>query len=97
MGGTCGNVLIFLMPGALLVEYAASKARTSRQRRQLAAELEGPLAGAEVGAGAPGAPPPYRLWTSKLFWAGVLLLAISAGLFVLTFVTTFSPPAAATS
>ncbi|PRW56012.1 AAAP family transporter: amino acid [Chlorella sorokiniana] len=102
VGGTCGNVLILFMPGCLLVQYARSKHVESRKRRQLlaeAAQLEAPLlnggaggaAGASGEAAEPALPPLYSLWWSKLFWSGVVLLLLSAGLAVLTVYTTLYP------
>lgn len=78
------------MPGALLVNYARSKHRHSRQRRQQHAAAE--AAALEGGQGlrepllaeAAQAAPLYSLWGSKLFWSGVVLLCISAGLLLLT-------------
>ena len=77
------------MPGLLLIEYAASKHRDSHRRWRLHAEASFPLVGEEDEGVAP--PPLYRLWASKLFWAGVLLLLISGGLLMLTLVTTLRP------
>ena len=60
LGGTCGSVLIFMMPGALLVQYAAGKHRQSRQQRweqeQQGQHLREPLlaAAAEDGGGGNG-------------------------------------------
>lgn len=84
------------MPGCLLVEYALCKWRQSLQRRRLhleaAAALEG---GPQLEGGGSAAPPIYRLWTSKLFAAGVLLLIMSAGVLALTLLTVWRPAAAA--
>lgn len=100
VGGTCGAVLIFLMPGALLVSYAHSKHRESCQRQQqhaaaaaataLEAQLGAPLLGQ---AGEAAGSPLFCLWCSKHFWAGVLLIMISAGLMVLTVITSLHPMA----
>ncbi|KAL4457498.1 hypothetical protein ABPG75_012363 [Micractinium tetrahymenae] len=96
VGGTCGSVLILTMPGCLLVAYARSKALGSRR----ASCLREPLlpaaaeAGAAVGDGAvqgEGSMQPYCLWQSKLFYSGLLLLALSVALTVLTIATTVHP------
>jgi hypothetical protein len=106
LGGTCGSVLIFMMPGALLAQYAASKHRQSRQ--QQLQQLREPLlaaaaeAAAEGGGGDDGSggvaaagglaqPPLYSLWCSKLFWSGMVLLLISVALGLLTIATTIHP------
>ena len=93
--------LLLLPPG---VQYARSKHVESRKRRQLcaeAAQLEVPLLGGSAGsAGAARAageageavlPPLYSLWWSKLFWSGIVLLLLSAGLAVLTVFTALYP------
>lgn len=96
VGGTCGSVLILAMPGCLLIAYARSKATATAR---CPSPLHQPLlaAAAEAGAGwgpEPGERPavqPYRLWRSKLYWSGILLLVLSAALTVLTIATTLHP------
>ena len=78
-----------------LLQYARSKHVESRKRRQLladAAQLEAPLLDEAAAAGGTSLPPPlYCLWWSKLFWSGVVLLLLSAGLSMLTVYITLHP------
>ncbi len=84
---------------SVCLQYARSKHVESRKRRQLfmeAAGLEAPLldsstAGAAGTTGEPTLPPLYSLWWSKLFWSGVVLLMLSAGLAALTVYTVLYP------
>ena len=94
VGGTCGAVLIFLMPGALLVRYSLSKAAESQQRKEQHAEAAAAALESQLGEpllGDAAAAATYRWWLSKHFWGGVLLLAVAAGLVLLTLFTSLHP------
>lgn len=80
IGGTGGGMLIFAIPGALLVQYSVSKCRREcedmREPLLLSDEVEIRF---------------YHWGWSKLFWSGILLILLSIGLFVLTIYTVINP------
>ncbi|KAI3436527.1 hypothetical protein D9Q98_005944 [Chlorella vulgaris] len=80
VGGTCGSMLIFLMPGALLVQDALDQQRTEQQHPLPLQEpllLEGGAA-AEDGESGCTQQQGRSLWCSMQLWAGVGLMTISA-------------------
>lgn len=93
VGGTCGSLLILAFPGALLVQYSRGKQRQQQQQWQQAqGGLQEALLMSAAEAGVTGrAVPPYRLWCSKYFWSGVVLLLLSVILCTLTVITTAHP------
>ncbi|EFN58616.1 hypothetical protein CHLNCDRAFT_50436 [Chlorella variabilis] len=101
VGGTCGAMLIFLMPGALLVQYSLTKHRASRRQQPLREPL---LPGGEAAAeaGDSGAHTPhgqqhvhateaFSLWWSILFWTAIVLLLLGSFVALLAIITTIRP------
>ncbi len=66
IGGTCGGILIFGMPGALLMKHALRKHHASRLAHLLLGQEEPQQV--------------YSFWKSKLWWAGVMLVALTVAL-----------------
>lgn len=91
VGGTNGAVLIFGLPGAMLMKYAYDKAQQSREATAAgpAAPLLAPPAAAD--GRAPGGEEPYRLATSKLWWAGIGLVTLCLSVLALTVVSMVYP------
>jgi sodium-coupled neutral amino acid transporter 7/8 len=87
IGGTGGGILILGIPGALLIQYAVAKHNNSsgsgNMNRGEGEDQEEPLLDSNNGGGGGGGEP-YSLWFSKLFWAGITLIILNAGLFFLT-------------
>ncbi|KAL6772315.1 hypothetical protein ACKKBG_A29755 [Auxenochlorella protothecoides x Auxenochlorella symbiontica] len=84
VGGTNGAFLILGLPGALLMKYASDKALASR----IPLVVEQPLL---VARGEAPPPRPYRLLTSKLWWAGLGLVGLCVGVLALTIVSIVYP------
>ena len=93
IGGTGGVLLIFALPGALLVQYAMGKGRDG------AAWGAGePLLGSEVQQLAQQQQHGnYNFLQSKLFWSGVMLLVGSALCMLLTVANVLTEPKAPTA
>lgn len=75
IGGTCGGILIFGMPGALLLSHALRK----QQAAALGLQLLPPGWGAHE-AGGQQRRRAYGVWGSKLWWAGLALVLFAAAL-----------------
>ena len=95
IGGSCGVAIVFAFPGALLVAHSRAKQEQAARAASegLAPLLEGSPPQARRRPRQPRVPPPYRCYTSRRWWSGVALLALSACLFVLTIHTVLWPPA----
>jgi hypothetical protein len=84
VGGTGGSVLILLLPGLLLMQYAYSKHAAS-----VADAAEAALRHQQTLPTSRSIFPVYNYWTSRLFWGGVALVASSVALIGTTVYTVF--------
>lgn len=83
VGGTNGALLIFGLPGAMLMKYAHDKVVASG----VAADAVRPLLSAE----GTEEQPRYRLLTSKLWWAGIGLVMLCMLVLTLTIISMVYP------
>ena len=92
LGGTCGAVLIFGLPAALLMQYSHGKTvRARRVASQLQQRLleEGDEGSEGAGASEAGATTQsYDYRSSKLFWTGSVLLGFCMLLVAITLLET---------
>ena len=90
VGGECGAVLIFVMPGALLIRRALDERRDAQQRALHEPLLAG-AAAAETQGSARAVRSAHRLWRCGTLWIGTTLVLAGACVAALAIATTLQP------
>ncbi|KDD75444.1 hypothetical protein H632_c683p2 [Helicosporidium sp. ATCC 50920] len=101
IGGTNGAVLIFTLPGLMLIKYSYAKhlewqryldAQRGDAPRESARDALLPPADADASRYA-SLPQPYHYLSSKLWWSGVALVAFSVAVCIVSLHNIFFPAA----